>query len=262
MGRYQRHSATAADLARQMQSIRALDAAEQLPEISVSTLIIHATGDPVIPVAAGRYLAERIPNARLVEVTGGDHLAEVAPNWERIADTWIEFTTGNRPVRRAERRLATLLFTDIVNSTASAAMAGDGQWRRVLDGHDQIAWKLAERHGGAIVKSTGDGILARFETPSAGVQFGSDFRQALHDVDLTIRCGLHSGEIELRDNGDISGTAVNLACRVMEAADNGSIFVSSTVRELVLGGADQFEDRGEHMLKGFDHAWRLYELVS
>jgi pimeloyl-ACP methyl ester carboxylesterase len=262
MGRYQRHSATAADLERQLQSLSALDAAEELAEISVPTLIIHAIDDPVIPIASSRYLAARIPSAQLVEVTGADHLAEVAPNWEQIADTWIEFATGHRPVRCAQRRLATIVFTDIVHSTSRAAMVGDGQWRRVLDRHDQIAWKLADGHGGAIVKTTGDGILARFDTPSAGVQFGSDLRQALHDVDLTIRCGLHSGEIELRDNGDVSGTAVNLAARVMDAAADGSIFVSSTVRELLLGGADKFEARGEHVLKGFEHAWRLYELVS
>jgi class 3 adenylate cyclase len=198
----------------------------------------------------------------LVETPGRDHLAEVAPNWQEIADTWLEFATGVRPARRAERTLATLLFTDIVNSAASAALAGDRQWRRVLDQHDRIAWKLAGSHGGAIVKSTGDGILARFETPTAAVQFGREFHHALHDVDLTIRCGLHCGEIELRNNGEISGTAVNLAHRVMEAADGGRILVSSTVRELLLGGTDQFEDRGEHELKGFDQPWRLFEVTT
>ena len=181
---------------------------------------------------------------------------KIAPNWQQIADTWIEFATGDRPTRRAERRLATLVFTDIVNSTGNAAIAGDERWHRVLDRHDEIAWGLAERHGGAIVTSTGDGILARFDAPSVGVQFAIDFRRAMQDLDLTIRCGLHSGEIEVRENSDISGSAVNLASRIMDAADNGRIFVSSTVRELLLGGAQEFDDRGPHDLKGFDQPWR------
>ena len=182
MGRYQRQSATTAELVRQISSIVRLDAAEHLADIAVPTIVIHVAGDLVSPLAGSRYLATQIPDSEYIEVAGSDHLAEVAPNWQEIADTWLEFATGERPTRHAERRLATVLFTDIVRSTASAVEAGDEAWRHVLDRHDRVAWELIDEHHGAIVKSTGDGILARFDSPSDGVEFGRRFRDAMRDV--------------------------------------------------------------------------------
>jgi class 3 adenylate cyclase len=155
-----------------------------------------------------------------------------------------------------------VLFTDIVDSTTRTTAAGDETWRSVLDDHDRIAWETANRHRGTIVKSTGDGLLAHFDAPSHALAFAVDFRRALAGIGLCIRCGLHTGEIALRENGDIAGTAVNLAARVEQTADDGCIFVSSTVREMLLGGDLCFADRGEHRFKGFDSPWHLFALTE
>jgi class 3 adenylate cyclase len=262
MGRLQRQSATSADIARQFASLAPLDAASHLGEIDVPTLILHVEGDGIMPVAASRFLAERITGARLVEIPGSDHMAEVTPHWQPLTDAWLEFVTGARPDRRTERRVATVVFTDIVDSTARNAMSGDGPWSDLLESHDRLAWAVAEAHRGTIVKSTGDGLLARFDAPSEALEFSLDFRRALTQVDLRIRCGVHTGEIELRDNGDITGVAVNLAARVEHAADDGTIVVSSTVKDMLLGGDICFDDFGEHILKGFDRPWHLYTLTG
>jgi class 3 adenylate cyclase len=139
---------------------------------------------------------------------------------------------------------------------------GDGEWRRLLDSHDRMAWELIDRHRGTIVKSTGDGVLARFDAPSRALEFSLDLRRTLAELGLVIRCGLHTGEVEIRDNGDIAGTAVNLAARVEQAADDGTILVWSTFRELLLGGHTQFSDRGEYRLQGFDQPWHLFALTE
>jgi len=197
-----------------------------------------------------------------VEVPGDDHFVEPTPHWQEIADTWLEFVTGSRPSRQTERRVMTVVFTDIVDSTSRTATTGDSQWRRLLDSHDRIAWEIVDRHRGTIVKSTGDGVLARFDAPSHAIEFSVDFRRALADVGIQIRCGLHTGEVEMRENGDITGSAVNLAARVEQAAHDGGILVSWTVRDLLLGGPTQFSDRGEHSLKGFEQPWRLFALTD
>ena len=259
-GRLQRQSATPADIRRQVESLRGLDAAARLPEITVPTLVVHASGDRVVPAACGRYVAERIPGARFVEIPGDDHFVETGRQWQHMADAWLEFITGSAPAVQAERRVLTVLFTDIVDSTVKAATVGDGEWRRLLDCHDRIAWELVDRCRGTIVKSTGDGVLARFDAPSHALEFAVAFRQALAEHAIEIRCGLHSGEVELRENGDITGTAVNLAARVEQAAGRGVIAVSSTVRDLVLGGDKRFSDYGEHSVKGFDQRWHLFAL--
>jgi class 3 adenylate cyclase/pimeloyl-ACP methyl ester carboxylesterase len=259
-GRLQRQSATPADIGRQVESLRGLDAGARLAEMTVPALVVHASGDRVLPVACGRYVADRIPGARFMEVAGDDHFVEPGFHWQHMADAWLEFVTGAVPTRQAERRVVTILFTDIVDSTKKAATVGDGEWRRLLDCHDRIAWELVDRHRGTIVKSTGDGVLARFDAPSQGLEFAVAFRQALAELAIEIRCGLHSGEVEVRDDGDIAGTAVNLAARVEQAADQGVIAVSSTVRDLVLGGDKRFRDYGEHSLKGFDQRWHLFAL--
>ena len=131
-----------------------------------------------------------------------------------------------------------------------------------MDSHDRIAWDIIDRHRGTIVKSTGDGVLARFDAPSHALEFSLAFRTALAELGVQIRCGLHTGEVEIREDGDIVGTAVNLASRVEHAADDGTILVSSTVRDLLLGGQTHFSDRGEHDLAGFDHPWHLFALAE
>ncbi len=261
IGRLQRQSATATDLRRQLESMQPLDAVDRLHAIEQPTLILHCSDDAVMPVAAAHYLGERIPDASVLELPNSDHFVVTSPGWLDMADRFIEFVSGRRPARRVERRVQTIVFTDIVDSTRSAIAAGDEAWRRLLDRHDHIAWTTVGRHGGTIVKSTGDGLLARFDAPSAAVACASDLRRALRDVDLRIRCGIHTGEIELRDNDDIAGQAVNLAARVESMCDDDAIFASSTVVDLMLGSATTFEDRGEFDLKGFERRWRLYELA-
>jgi len=260
IGRFQRQSATAADLQRQLDSLATLDIADQLGDINVPTMVLHGTGDAVMPVSIGRAIAAAIPDADFVELPTDDHFLLSAPCWMDIADRIIEFVVGSAPERRSHREIATVVFTDIVGSTARTNAVGDTDWTAILDRHDQIAWSLADRHHGAIVKSTGDGLLARFGSPADAVQFACDLQAELDAIDLRIRCGVHSGEIELRESGDIAGIAVNLAARVEQAADDGEIFVSSTVHDMLLGGETRFEDCGEHSLKGFDTPWRLFKL--
>lgn len=262
IGRFQRQSVTAADLQRQLDNIASLDTTERMRDITAPTLVMHGVGDSVTPASAGRGIAASIPDARFVSLATGDHFLLSAEDWMDIADLVIEFVTDQRPQRRNERTFATVVFTDIVGSTARSANVGDDAWCTTLDSHDRIAWDTADRHRGTIVKTTGDGLLARFDSPTHAVAFASDLRHALAEIDLRIRCGVHTGEIELREAGDISGTAVNLAARVEQAAEDGTIFVSSTVRDMLLGGDARFEDRGEYTLKGFDQPWHLYALVE
>jgi class 3 adenylate cyclase len=155
-----------------------------------------------------------------------------------------------------------VLFTDIVSSTAQTATVGDQAWKALLESHDRIAWKAIELHRGTLVKNTGDGLLAIFDNPSDGLACAAELRRELATVGLAIRSGLHAGEIMLREDGDVTGLAVNLAARVEQAAGGGSIYVSSTVRDILLGGDWAFVDRGEHALKGIEGVWRLYELAE
>jgi class 3 adenylate cyclase len=260
-GRFQRQTCTRTDIARQFQSILTLDANDRLGDIRAPTLVMHVQGDRAVPVAYGRYLAEHIPGARYEEFPGDDRLFWVMPTWRQPMDCWIEFVIGRAPSVHRERRFATVLFTDIVDSTARSSEVGDGAWREMLDRHDRIAWEAVGRHPGELVKNTGDGLLMTFTTPSEAVACASDLVRELGHVGLNVRAGLHAGEILLREDGDVTGLAINLAARVHQAAPGGAIWVSSTVRDLLLGGDWSFAERGEHALKGIDGAWRLYELT-
>ena len=262
MGRYCRQSATGSDLAAHIASTGQLAVDSELSQITAPTLVVHYTDDHVVPIDGGRWLAARIPGALFRELAGSDHFGLADPGWRDLADLQIEFVTGGRPDRATERRLATVLFTDIVDSTDKTAQAGDDAWRRTLDSHDRIAWRTANEYHGTLVKNTGDGLLMRFEAPAPALDFARELRARLSSIGLPIRCGIHTGEIELRSDGDITGVAVNLAARVEQASDDGAIFVSSTVRDLLLGGGTRFEDRGEHTLKGFDTPWRLFALAE
>jgi class 3 adenylate cyclase len=261
-GRYCRQSATAADILAQVMSFATLDAADRLAEIAVPTLITHAVDDRLVPFAAGKWLATQIPGAIFKKMPGSDHFGLTNPDWRVVVDAQLEFICGSVSAPRTERRFATVVFTDIVESTKRSAREGDEAWRHTLDSHDRIAWATAARHAGTIVNSTGDGFVVRFEGPSQALAFARDFRREVGSAGVPVRCGMHAGEIEVRADGDITGFAVNLAARVDQAADDGEIFVSSTVRDLLLGGDARFDDRGEHMLKGFDSPWRLYALTE
>ncbi|HKC90152.1 MAG TPA: adenylate/guanylate cyclase domain-containing protein, partial [Candidatus Limnocylindria bacterium] len=160
------------------------------------------------------------------------------------------------------RRFATVVFTDIVDSTRQSSAMGDAGWHALIDQHDRLARKIVDQHGGRVVKSTGDGLLAIFDVPSEGVACGVAMCRELRNLGVEIRAGVHAGEIEIRDDFDISGIAVNLAARVEQAAADGELWASSTVRDMMLGGAASFSDRGEHTLKGIDGNWRLFAVES
>lgn len=263
-GRLQRQAATQAEFIRQLESVRALDAADSssfLGDIVAPTLIINAAGDQVNDPRSGNYLAEHIAGSRHVEVDNDDHFLILGEHWLDVMILIAEFATGTAPVEPAERQFAGIVFTDIVGSTATTATLGDTAWRRALDEHDQIAWATTAGHAGTIVKSTGDGLLVRFDSPHSAIAFCRDLRVRLAEAGIVIRAGVHMGEIEVRANKDITGIAVSLAARVEQSAPDGAIYVSSTVRDMLLGGDTVFEDRGEHTLKGFDQPWRLYELA-
>jgi class 3 adenylate cyclase len=262
MARYQRQTASPADMKRQLESVIGLDANEELPNIKAPTLVMNVRGDRVIHPAVGRYMADKIPGARFVEFAGEDHFCWIMPNWRELMDCWIEFVTGVAPTAQSERKFATVLFTDIVGSTAQSAEVGDKAWRGMLESHDRIAWKIVDQRRGKLVKNTGDGLLVTFDSPSEAIAATSTLTQELAGIGLTIRAGLHAGEVEVREDGDVVGLAVNLAARVQQAARDDAAYVSSTVRDLLLGGSWSFEDRGEHTLKGIDGAWRLYELTG
>jgi class 3 adenylate cyclase len=260
--RFQRQTASPADFRRQLESVLVLDPAAHCADITAPTLVMNVTGDRLMHPATGRYLADKIPGARFVEFPGEDHLFWIMPGWRPLMDCWLEWVTGTAPAAPSQRRFATVLFTDIVGSTTEAARLGDAAWRTTMEGHDRVAWRAVGAHGGKLVKNTGDGLLVTFDSPSEAIACTSELKRELAGLGLTIRAGLHAGEVEVREDGDVAGLAVNLAARVEQAASEGSTFVSSTVRDLLLGGDQSFEDRGEHTLKGIAGSWRLYELAA
>lgn len=258
--RFERQTATRSGFRTQLESLIALDSTGIPQQIEAPTLITHTTGDQVISVGHGRVLAELIPAAEYIEFDAPDHFWWVAPNWRDILDPQIEFLTDGPTLSVVERSFATVLFTDLVGSTAAAAAAGDREWAETLNSHNRIAEKVVGQHFGTVVKTTGDGLLATFSGPSLAVGAAAALRDQLARVGLSIRAGIHAGEIESRDS-DISGFAVNLAARVEKAAPNGEIYVTSTVRDLLLGGSFTFEDAGTHRLKGFEGTWLLCRLA-
>lgn len=260
MARVQRSAATASDFLRQLDSNFELDAGDAPERITVPTLVQHVRGDRVLTVALGRLLADLIPDSEYHELDGDDHFAWVLPNWREFVDRFIEFAIGVRPDRATTRSFGTVLFTDIVGSTSRSAELGDAKWGEILHDHDRLTREIVERFGGRVVKSTGDGLLALFPMPSAGVGCATEMRSTLHATGVEIRAGLHVGEVELHDDGDISGIAVNLAARVEQSADDGSVWVSSTVRDMMMGTDVGFTPTGEHTLKGIEGTWQLFAI--
>lgn len=237
-----------------------IDVGDVLATVRVPTLVVHDRDDHVVPVACGRYLAEHIPDARLVETSGVGHGALVGEQWAAVGEI-VEFITGNRPVVPVDRVLATVLFTDIVGSTERAASEGDARWRQLLDRHDEITRASVAEHRGVAVKSTGDGFLAHFDGPGRAVRCAEDLGDRLRAVGLEVRAGLHTGEIELRGD-DIGGLAVHVASRVAGLAGAGEVLVSRTVKDLTVGSDLAYVDRGEHELKGVPDHWQLYEVTT
>ena len=228
-----------------------------LPSVKVPTLIIHRKDDVTVNVEGGRLLAERIPDAKYVELSGADHLPFVGENPNQILDEMAQFLTGGlRPIE-TERILATVLFTDIVDSTKLAAELGDRQWRDLLERHHSLVRGDLNRFRGHEIDTAGDGFFATFDGPARGIRCACAIRDAVSNLNITIRAGLHTGECEVM--GDkVSGIAVHIGARVMKKAEPGEVLVSSTVKDLVAGSGLDFNDRGKHSLKGIPGEWRLF----
>ena len=226
-----------------------------LPTIRVPTLIIHRTGDLRAEVGGARWMAKQIPGARYVELPGDNHLIWADP--DPIFDAVEEFVTGVPPAAVPDRMLMTVLFTDIVGSTEVAASLGDEAWRRKLDRHDEIVRRYVQRYQGREIKAIGDGFLAAFDGPARAVRCAQAIAAAVAALDLEIRAGAHTGEVEVRGD-DIGGLAVHIAARVAALAEPGEILTSSTVKDLVAGSGIEFTGRGAHALKGVPGRWQVY----
>jgi len=232
-----------------------VDIRSVLPTVHVPTLVMHRTGDRDANIAEGRYLAERIPGARFLELAGSDHLW-FAGDSDAIVGEVEEFLTGMRTKPEPERLLATVLFTDIVKSTEKASDIGDQQWRELLDKHHALVRREIARFRGREVKTTGDGFLATFDGPARAVRCAMAVVDGVQEYGLELRAGLHSGECEIIGD-DVGGIAVHIAARVQALAQSNEVLVSSTVRDLVVGSGLRFKSRGRHALKGISGKWEL-----
>ena len=234
-----------------------IDIREILPTIQVPTLVLHRTGDLDSKPDEGRYIAERILGARFVELPGDDHVPWI--DADQVVDEIEEFATGVRPARESDRVLATVLFTDLVESTKRAAELGDRRWGELLEAHNTAVRHELGRFRGTEVDTAGDGFLATFDGPARAIRAACAIRDAVRGLGLELRAGLHTGECELAD-GKVRGIAVHTGARVAAQAEPGEVLVSSTVRDLVAGSGISFEERGEHELKGVPGTWRVYEV--
>ncbi len=257
--RIQRSIASPRVVRTHLQALLEVDVRPLLPLIHAPTLVLHHRDFQQHPLAHGRYLAEHVAGARLVELQGD------LPLWWGQQDVVLavveEFLVGARRSVAPTRVLATVLFTDIVGSTERAAELGDRDWRELLDTHDELAGRLVERWGGRLVKTTGDGILAIFDGPGRAIGCAVTLRDELRAIGTQIRAGLHVGEVELRGD-DVGGIAVHIAARIMATAGAGEIVVSRTVHDLVAGSDVVLQDRGNQQLKGVEGDWQLFEVVG
>lgn len=235
-----------------------IDVRDVLPTIQAPTLVLHRKDDRVFDVANARYIAEHVPGSKLVELPGDDHLVFEQTQDDVIAEM-EEFLTGQRPEVGSDRTLATILFTDIVASTETAASLGDTRWRQLLDAHDDMARREVERYRGRLVKTTGDGMLAVFDGPARAARCARAVIQSGADLGMAMRAGLHTGECEVRGD-DIGGIAVHLAHRICDLAGAGEAVVSQTVKDLVVGSELVFTERGTHELKGIPGSWAVWLL--
>jgi class 3 adenylate cyclase len=236
------------------------DIRDILSSISVPTLLIHNIDDGDAAIEGARFMADTIPGARLVELDSADHVP-----WTENADVILSeielFVTGTRHEPVLDRVLATVLFTDIVDSTAKASAMGDAEWSKLIGSHNEMSSELVERHRGRVIKSTGDGILATFDGPARGIRCAQAITERVHHLGINIRSGLHTGEIEVHDN-DVRGIGVHIASRVEASAGPGEVVVSRTVRDLVSGSGIEFRSRGLSQLKGVPGDWELFTVSA
>ena len=253
--RYERAGASPSAIKALIRLNSELDVSPILGSVKTSCLLLHRIGDRACSVEISRNLAKHLTNARYIELPGEDH----APigDTKHFFDEVEEFLTGSRPIELTDRVLATVLFTDIVNSTAKATEFGDRRWRELLDAHDRAAAQVIDQHRGKLVKSTGDGILATFDGPGRGVRCALALGEVARQIGVPLRAGLHTGEVEVRGN-DNGGIAVHVAARVMGQSGVNEVLVSRVVTDLVAGAGLKFSERGSFGLKGIPGSWDLF----
>jgi class 3 adenylate cyclase len=240
-----------------------IDVRHVLSTIQAPTLILHRVGDKAIPVEAGRYLAQHIRGAKYVELPGDDHLLQAydQATLDLLIDEMEEFITGARSGPEPDRVLVTVMFTDIVGSTERAVAVGDRRWRELLDGYVGVARRQLERFRGREIDVAGDGLFAIFDGPARAIRCACAIRDAVHQLGLEVRAGLHTGECEVAGS-KVSGIAVHTGARIAAAARPQEVLASGTVRDLVAGSGIGFDDRGSHALKGVPGDWRLFAVTS
>ena len=259
LGIFERASASPGMVRAIIDAVREYDIRAILPAISAPTLVLHATGDQ-FPVEMGRDLAERIPGARYVELPGNDHVF-FAGDWEAVTSEIEALLTGERHGPQPDRVLKTILFTDIVGSTARAAELGDARWRELLEQHDRIVREQLERFSGSAIKSLGDGFLASFDGPTRAIRCARSVAERLEQVGIEIKAGIHTGECETMGT-DLGGLAVHIGARIGALAGPSEVLVSGAVCDLVVGSGIEFDDRGGHELKGVPGTWHLYSVAA
>lgn len=260
LGRMQRRAGTPAAAYGYWQTFVKSDVRSALQAIRAPALVMHAAGDVLMPIGQGRAIAAGIPGARFVELSGADHLHWFT-NADRVAAETQELLTGARGGAGGARRLSTVLFTDIVESTARAGELGDSRWRDLLSSHDRLVRSYLDRYDGQQIKSTGDGVLALFDDPYTALQCAGALAVAVADLGLQIRAGVHTGMVDMRGD-DVAGLAVHVAARVLAMADASEVLVTRTVRDVLLGLDVKLEPRGAYELKGVPERIELYALVG
>jgi class 3 adenylate cyclase len=237
-----------------------VDVRTVLAAVRVPTLVVQHTDDPLILPEWGRYVADHISGAKYVERPGRNMYHFVEP-WRESFQEIAEFLTGHQAKVTDDRVLATVLFTDIVDSTRRAAEIGDRNWHALLDAHDAIVRAQLSRFRGREVNTSGDGFLAMFDGPQRAIRCAMAIRDAVQALGIEVRAGLHTGECEVRGD-DIGGIGVHIGARVSAMAGPNDVLVSSTLRDLVIGSGLEFEERGSYELKGVPGEWRLFAVAS
>jgi class 3 adenylate cyclase len=258
--RHGRLAASPGTIALMLPLVAGLDVRVLLPTIRVPTLVVHNTDDPFIPSESGKYVADHISGAKYAELPARNVLHCVEP-WRESFQQIAEFLTGDQADVADDRVLATVLFTDIVDSTRRAAEMGDRDWRALLDAHDAVVRVQLNRFRGREVNTSGDGFLAMFDGPQRAIRCAMAIRDGVQALGIQVRAGLHTGECEVRGD-DIGGIGVHIGARVSALAGANEVLVSSTLRDLVIGSGLAFEERGAHELKGVPGEWHLFAVAS